>query len=87
MAGGDRVLVKDQTLGEFNGIYDYNGAAAAMTRSSDADTAVELEGAVIFVTEGTANADKGFVQTRFLFVSKKADRANRLSFLPLKILQ
>lgn len=34
---GDRVLVKDQTDAKENGIYDFNGAGSAMTRSADQD--------------------------------------------------
>lgn len=58
---GDRVLVKNQTATEDNGIYEV--AAGAWTRTLDANTAAELNGASIFVNEGTANGDKGFVQT------------------------
>lgn len=51
---GDRVLVRLQTLGEYNGIYVWNGASTAMTRSLDASTAAELEQAVTVVEEGTS---------------------------------
>ena len=34
---GDRILVKDQTLGEQNGIYDYSGGSNTFIRSSDFD--------------------------------------------------
>jgi len=63
LSSGDRVLVKDQSVPEDNGIYDYNGSGSPMTRSSDADIAAELIGATLFVTEGAVNADKGFHQT------------------------
>jgi hypothetical protein len=36
-ANGQRVLLKDQTEPKENGIYDWNGAAAALTRSADSD--------------------------------------------------
>lgn len=58
---GDRVLVKDQTLGENNGIYIV--AAGAWSRSSDANTGLELEGAAVFVAQGTVNHDFQFAQT------------------------
>lgn len=54
MAAGDRVLVKNQTAGAENGIYIWNGAAVAMTRSNDCSTAAELEQAVTTVEEGTS---------------------------------
>jgi hypothetical protein len=57
----DRVLVKDQTLPQQNGIYQVN--AGAWTRVLDCDTALELEGAAVFVEEGTANGNKMFTQT------------------------
>lgn len=58
---GDRVLVKDQTLSEQNGIYDV--AAGAWTRVTDANTAAEILQAAVLVQEGTANADKGYSLT------------------------
>lgn len=51
---GDRVLIKAQTVGSENGIYIWNGAAVAMTRSLDASTSGELEQAVTTVEEGTS---------------------------------
>lgn len=66
MASGDRVLVKDQSTGSQNGIYIWNGAAAAMTRAADANTAAELEQAVITVEEGTS-AGATFRQTAVNF--------------------
>ena len=53
MAASDRVLLKNQTAGAENGIYIWNGAAIAMTRSTDADTFNELESATVSVEEGT----------------------------------
>jgi len=50
------ILLKDQTAPAQNGIYQFNGAASALTRTTDADTWNELVGAVIYVIEGTANA-------------------------------
>ena len=54
MTSGDRVLVCAQTAGAENGIYIWNGAAVAMTRSLDANTASELEQAITTVEEGTS---------------------------------
>jgi hypothetical protein len=63
LVSGDRLLLKNQTSQAENGVYDFNGSSSALTRSSDANSADELNGLAIFVKEGTANADQGFVQT------------------------
>lgn len=54
MASQDRVLVRAQTAGAENGIYVWNGAAVAMTRSLDCSTFDELEQAVVSIEEGTS---------------------------------
>ena len=56
MASQDRVLVRSQTTASQNGIYIWNGAAVAMTRSLDASTFAELEQAITTVEEGTSAA-------------------------------
>lgn len=53
LSSQDRVLVRNQSTQSQNGIYVWNGAAVAMTRSLDASTFAELEQAVITVEEGT----------------------------------
>lgn len=59
---GDRVLVKNQTTGSQNGIYVV--AAGSWSRATDADTDTEVTaGMFTFVTEGTVNADTGWVLT------------------------
>lgn len=60
---GNRVLVKNQTLPEENGIYDC--AAGAWSRSSDSNTAGELLfGYYYFVSSGTTNgATSWFIET------------------------
>lgn len=65
LANNDRILLKDQSAPEENGIYVAVDATDPTTwvRSSDANSAAELEGAAVFVEEGTANADKQFAQT------------------------
>lgn len=60
---GDRVLLKNQTAGAENGIYTWTGSAAALTRTPDADSAAELVGASVLVTEGTANQNTQWNQT------------------------
>lgn len=63
---GDRelgsVLVRSQTAPAENGLYIWNGAASAMTRTADASTAAELNGALVPVKEGT-NAGQNWRQT------------------------
>lgn len=54
MVSQDRVLVRAQTDAAFSGIYIWNGASSAMTRSLDASTFDELEQAVTSVEEGTS---------------------------------
>ena len=64
LTSGDRVLLKDQSTGSQNGIYLFNGAASAMTRATDADASSEVtSGLFVFVEEGTANSDNGYVLT------------------------
>ena len=63
LSSGDRILVKNQTSAAENGVYDFNGAASAMTRSSDANSASEINGLAIFIKEGSANADQGYYQS------------------------
>lgn len=53
LSNGDRVLLFGQTNAAENGIYIFNGATSAMTRAPDANTADELEQAVVTVEEGT----------------------------------
>lgn len=57
---GDRILIKNQGNSE-NGVYTVN-ASGAPTRATDMDAFAEFNGAVVFVTQGTANGDKGFMQ-------------------------
>lgn len=62
MSAGDRVLVKAQTAASENGLYSWNGAAVAMTRTADASTAAELTNALVPVNGGT-NAGQNWRQT------------------------
>ena len=63
LVSGDRLLLKNQSSAAENGVYDFNGSSSALTRSSDANSADEINGLAIFVKEGSTNADQGFVQT------------------------
>jgi hypothetical protein len=61
LADGDRVLVKSQTDASQNGIYV---AGATPARSDDASATGEITpGMFVFVEEGTANGDNGYVVT------------------------
>lgn len=55
---GDRVLVKNQTTANQNGIYV--AAAGAWARSTDTNTWTELVGAYTFIEQGTVNASSGW---------------------------
>ena len=61
ITAGMRVLVKNQTLDQNNGIYQCN--SGAWTRTPDADTWAELISAFTFIQEGTTQADSGWVCT------------------------
>jgi len=65
----DRVLLKNQTDATENGLYRVTtvgdgSSAYVLTRTPDGDEAIEITGgAFVFVEEGTANADNGYVFT------------------------
>lgn len=64
MVTNDRFAVVGQSTGSANGIYVWNGAAVAATRSTDADTSAEVKSGMAFwVSEGTANADTAWTLT------------------------
>ena len=61
LSTGDRVLVKNQSTASENGIYVVQASGAAV-RATDADSNTEVtSGMFTFVSEGTVNADSGFV--------------------------
>jgi hypothetical protein len=62
LATGDRVLLKNQAPSSDNGIYVVVVSGAA-SRAADAATATDLTNAVVFVDQGTANANRGYIQT------------------------
>lgn len=65
----DRIVVKDQTTGQENGIYTVTtvgdgGNPFVLTRATDNDTSAEMvSGVYTFVTSGTTHAATGFVLT------------------------
>lgn len=64
LVANDRVLLKDQAAGQFNGIYIWASIGGAMVRSSDYDDAAKIvPGSFMFVQEGAVNEDSGWVLT------------------------
>lgn len=62
-ASARRVLVKDQTAQEENGIYEWVDVGLPMVRTADLDSALDFRGASVFVYAGTANNDTQWAQT------------------------
>ena len=62
LATNDRILIKNQSSADENGIYKVN-ASGAPTRADDMAASSNAAGAFTFVEQGTTNADIGFVCT------------------------
>ena len=62
LGANNRVLLVGQSTASENGVYSV-GAAVPAARVFDLDTGTEFPSAAIFVSEGTANADTGWVCT------------------------
>mgnify|MGYP000016294353 CR=1 FL=1 len=64
-SGVYRLLLTGQSTASENGIYTYtdNGTSYTLVRAADADTYTELDGASIFIKEGTTYANTGWTQT------------------------
>jgi hypothetical protein len=67
LAANDRVLVKDQTTANQNGIYTVTtlgtGVNGTWTRATDMDAWTEVPNAYVWINQGTVNADTGWVCT------------------------
>ena len=64
LVAGDRVLLKNQTDASENGIYVAVASGGTPARSDDANASAEVtSGMFVFVEEGTANGDQGYVLT------------------------
>jgi hypothetical protein len=61
LTAGDRILVKNQSLSQFNGIYV--AAAGTWSRSADMNTWAEVPSAFTFIESGSTLADTGWVCT------------------------
>jgi phage-related tail fiber protein len=58
LALNNRVLLPAQSTGSQNGIYVFNGASSAMTRTADFNDSAEMKpGLLVVVEEGTTNKD------------------------------
>lgn len=62
LAVGDRILIKDQNTAAENGIYVVQASGAPL-RATDMDSWLDVPGAFVFVEDGTANSDTGWVCT------------------------
>jgi hypothetical protein len=61
LAVNDRVLIKDQTLNKFNGIYIVNSGAP--TRATDFNEPLEINGGYVLIKGGTTQKGAGFAVT------------------------
>jgi hypothetical protein len=80
LADGDRVLVKDQSTASQNGIYIVGATPARATDFDSTSPIDEINGAMIAVEEGTANAGKVFVQAGALVATVGTDPINFIYF-------
>lgn len=64
LATNDRILVKNEANTAHNGIYTISGAKTVLTRATDFDESVSIQGGdFTFVTNGTLYNSTGWVQT------------------------
>lgn len=78
---GERVLIKNQTNPEQNGIYTFNGEDTAWSRSGGAETWGSLIGKKVYVQNGSEGAGKNFQSQAFaggslLFASNSSTNAS-----------
>jgi len=57
LSAGDRVLVHNQSTPAQNGIYVFDTSSTAMVRASDSDAWDELVGSLVYVDQGTTQAE------------------------------
>jgi hypothetical protein len=63
LQNGDRILIKNEAALAHNGIYDWATGGAVLTRSTDSNTTNNFDGGdFVFVSEGFANGNTGWVQ-------------------------
>jgi len=61
LTAGDRILVKNQTSSQFNGIYI--ASSSTWARALDMDTWAEVPSSFVFIESGTTLSDTGWVTT------------------------
>lgn len=70
LADGNRVLVKNQTNGVRNGIYEASatdaGSPTVLTRTADLELGEKASGTFVFMMEGAVNAQNGWICTNTL---------------------
>lgn len=81
VSAGQRVLVKSQSAADENGIYLC--AAGSWSRASDMNAGSEFPSAAVFVSEGTVNADVGYVCTNDSAPNLGTDAINFVQFTGL----
>lgn len=60
---GNRVLVKDETIQAYNGIYTWT-SSTTLTRATDSNTIAKLDvGSYVWITSGTVNTGSAWTQT------------------------
>jgi hypothetical protein len=57
LTSGDRVLVHNQNTPAQNGIYVFDTSSTAMTRATDSDAWDELVGSLVYIDQGSAQAE------------------------------
>ena len=63
LAIGETILVKNQNAQAENGVYQFNGSAAAMTRATYADSWNEIIGSLVTIIQGTAGDNQKYLCT------------------------
>jgi len=63
LAINDRILLVDQTALSENGIWQFNGSGAALTRPSDFATGADAASSIVTVKEGATHPDKIYQMT------------------------
>lgn len=63
LTSGNRLLLKNQTAPEENGIYIFTASGSALTRATDFDAWNEIPSTFVPVEEGTVNADTVWLST------------------------
>lgn len=62
LSNGDKILIKDQSTSNQNGIYIFNGSGVAMTRDLNTDTWNDFPGMACWVSEGAQASANGIAK-------------------------